>query len=1005
MESFAVRKARSQMMPPRQDASAPAPAQDAAQTASGDGSPALMMNGDKVIVIVDPYSTGCVVAQEALKRGYKLVVVWTKGVGENKTHVPTSCADSLTYYAEVNEHNNLTETAIAVTEAATPFEVKACICGGESGVAFCDALSEKLGLLTNGTDIPKRRDKKLQQELIKAAGLRSVRQAGSGNFADVEEFLRTEQYPVVVKPVESAGSDGVKLCHNFEEAKEHFHLLMNSQQRVGGSGAHAAVLCQEFLRGKEYVVDHVSLNGIHKTTMCWVYDKRQANGSAFVYFGLQPIDSESEEAKIVIPYIRGVLDAMEIKHGPTHGEVMMTSDGPCLVEMNCRAHGGDGNWVPMVRGLNGGYSQVSATIDAYMDPTRFHALPDKMPSPFKAAGQECCLVSYSKGTVKSTPGYEVIRRLPSFVYLETRTGPGSEVDYTVDLFTDIGSVILLHEDPEVVKKDIAFIRYMEEINGFFTYETKQEILKRPRGDSIALSPALVPRPSSPSKSPVVGKKLIPMHRRVFSSDGPMLFRHQSLDRPEMRPLVKKMTTVDASKEVVIIVNPHSTGCCIAKEVMARTYRVIAVWSKGSNPEMRHQAPLGCSDLKYFAEVEEKDNVLETAAAIQKSANLFRVVACICGGESGSELTDAISEKLGLRTNGTNLKRLNKKRQQDLVAAKGLRAARQAGGKKFSDVETFLQTEVYPIVVKPTGYSGYDGAKLCHNFEEAKAHFEFLMSVQQNEEDDEVVCQEFLRGREYLVDNVSRDGEHKTTMVWVHDKRPANGSSFVYFGLLPVESGSIEGSLVISYARAVLDTLGVRNGPSHTSIMMTDTGPCLVEMACNAHGGDGTWQPLVRALNGGYSQINATVDAYLDRQAFSLIPEKMPSPFKAAGQEVILVSYSRGQVKSTPGFDIIKSLRSFVYFETGVQFGSEVDYTVDPFTSIGSVILMHEDKSQLQEDLVRIRQMEKDNAIFVYEKGVDMMRSPSTGNLSSLSGFAIGDRPKTVFTSSRASVYW
>ena len=80
MESFAVRKAR-QMMPPRPDASASAPAQDAVHT--GD---ALMMNGDKVIVIVDPYSTGCVVAQEALKRGYKLVVVWTKGVGENKTH-------------------------------------------------------------------------------------------------------------------------------------------------------------------------------------------------------------------------------------------------------------------------------------------------------------------------------------------------------------------------------------------------------------------------------------------------------------------------------------------------------------------------------------------------------------------------------------------------------------------------------------------------------------------------------------------------------------------------------------------------------------------------------------------------------------------------------------------------------------------------------------------------------------------------------------------------------
>jgi hypothetical protein len=85
MESFAVRKAR-QMMPPRRDAAASAPPQDAAPTAAGDVAPALIMNGDKVIVIVDPYSTGCVVAQEALKRGYKLLVVWTKGVGENKTH-------------------------------------------------------------------------------------------------------------------------------------------------------------------------------------------------------------------------------------------------------------------------------------------------------------------------------------------------------------------------------------------------------------------------------------------------------------------------------------------------------------------------------------------------------------------------------------------------------------------------------------------------------------------------------------------------------------------------------------------------------------------------------------------------------------------------------------------------------------------------------------------------------------------------------------------------------
>ena len=58
-----------------------------------------------------------------------------------------------------------------------------------------------------------------------------------------------------VKAAESAGSEGVKLCNSKQEAADHFHLLMNSQRAIGGEGA--AVIAQEFLRGSEYVCDHV----------------------------------------------------------------------------------------------------------------------------------------------------------------------------------------------------------------------------------------------------------------------------------------------------------------------------------------------------------------------------------------------------------------------------------------------------------------------------------------------------------------------------------------------------------------------------------------------------------------------------------------------------------------------------------------------------------------------------------------------------------------------------
>lgn len=332
------------------------------------------------------------------------------------------------------------------------------------------------------TDIPNRRDKKLQQELIRDNGLRAVRQAGGREFHEVESFLRSEEYPVVLKPVESAGSDGVKLCHDFNEAKAHFDVLMKSQMVNGGEVP--AVLCQEFLRGKEYVVDHVSRDGVHKTCMVWVYDKRPANGAAFVYFGCHPVEIDSPEAKIIIPYVRKVLDSLGLKNGPSHGEVIMTADGPCLVEMNCRARGGDGNWRSLAVALTGGYSQVDATADCYLDKQQFLSLPDRPPSPFKAAGTEIILVSYSRGTVRETPGFEVIKQLPSFVYLETGIRKGSMVEYTIDLFTGIGSVILMHHDSDVLEQDIATIRQMEKDNDFFVYETHLENLRHPGINSI-----------------------------------------------------------------------------------------------------------------------------------------------------------------------------------------------------------------------------------------------------------------------------------------------------------------------------------------------------------------------------------------------------------------------------------------------------------------------------------------------------------------------------------------
>lgn len=433
--------------------------------------PTQVLPGEgKVVVMVDPISTGGSVALEAKSRGFEIIACWSNDLfAEFRSHVPEA-AKGLKYRSEIEQGSqSIAELATSVREAAGDLEIAACIVGGESGVTLADLLSLELGMRTNGPfSGGDRRNKSVQQKAVKAAGLRAVREALGTKWEDVKDFVASETLPIVVKPVEACGSDGVKLCSTVEEAKSHFELLMAGQRSMGADGA--AVLCQEFLQGKEYVIDHVSRDGEHKTVMVWVYDKRHANGSAFVYYGMLPVDAESPEAKVVISYTRGVLDALKLNNGPTHGEVMMTRDGPCLVEMNCRAHGCEGAWVPLARALTGGYAQTEVTIDSFCDSDAFAQLPEVYPSPFQASGQEVMLVSFAEGTVIATPGYDKIRQMASFVALQTGIEVGSKVRRTIDLFTTAGVVVLANADKNQLQEDLDVIRSMEKENALFILE-------------------------------------------------------------------------------------------------------------------------------------------------------------------------------------------------------------------------------------------------------------------------------------------------------------------------------------------------------------------------------------------------------------------------------------------------------------------------------------------------------------------------------------------------------
>ena len=175
---------------------------------------------------------------------------------------------------------------------------------------------------------------------------------------EVSAFIKTlpgKDARCVVKPVQSAGSDDVFLCSNEEEALTAFGRINGTMNGIGLQNT--CVLVQEYLKGKEYVVDKVSRDGVHKLVGIWEYEKRSVNGANFVYFGMRLMDPTSEKMQIMVRYADQVLDALDIKHGPSHMEVMLDNWGtaeapefvPCLVEVGARCQGGEGTWLPMVK--------------------------------------------------------------------------------------------------------------------------------------------------------------------------------------------------------------------------------------------------------------------------------------------------------------------------------------------------------------------------------------------------------------------------------------------------------------------------------------------------------------------------------------------------------------------------------------------------------------------------------------------------------------------------------
>jgi biotin carboxylase len=221
------------------------------------------------------------------------------------------------------------------------------------------------------------------------------------------------------------------------------------------------LLIQEYLTGQQYTVNTVTYPGpdgwpLHYVSEVWLDCRREVPGGKMIYDRMDLLAGDDPRTQIVGAYITEVLDALGVVCGPAHNEVMVTSAGPVLIEVNARLAGMT-DPAAMLRAL--GDSHVSLAVEAATDPAGFGRRHGRRPYQRLARAVQLDLAADRAGILD--PGtLAAIRSLPTVCGWVGHVAPGDPVRRTVDLVTSPG-MLYLAGPADHVESDIARIRAME----------------------------------------------------------------------------------------------------------------------------------------------------------------------------------------------------------------------------------------------------------------------------------------------------------------------------------------------------------------------------------------------------------------------------------------------------------------------------------------------------------------------------------------------------------------
>lgn len=400
---------------------------------------------DRPVVIVDPLSSGVELAPAFKTRGIPAIAVTFKPLGWTGFGMKMQSSD---FVEIIPDQPNLVE----ILKKYNPIAI---IPGTEEGVPLAERLAEALTphLANDPKKSLNRLHKALMQEALKEGGVPFLKTLNTSSEIEVETWIKENELvdsPLIIKPPMSAGSDKVFHIPAKGDWKVAFNRVLTEPSKITGK-VNETVVVQEQAIGTEFAVGTVSANGKHYLAHLIKYNKTTSDDRKTVFDYVEFVPYSEEEHGELFDYTQKALDALGIRWGAAHTEIMLTKKGPRLIESGARMCGGP--VVGFAREATGS-SQADKLVEVYADGDVLTKYT------FKKSVVPVFLKSPAKGIISNAEAFSEVSKLPTLLNEYIWFKNGDLVPQTVDYLTSIG-IVALAGDREHILLDYEKIRSME----------------------------------------------------------------------------------------------------------------------------------------------------------------------------------------------------------------------------------------------------------------------------------------------------------------------------------------------------------------------------------------------------------------------------------------------------------------------------------------------------------------------------------------------------------------